>query len=91
MDATIVQYLGFFVAVLILIWAAIEIGRRYSRRGKINKQAPHTWVKLDTTRARPIEEEPPEATNEDEDDPSEQSIHTRAQQNGHHLESKKPW
>jgi hypothetical protein len=85
-----VQYLGFLVAVLILIWAAIEIGRRYYRREKIHNRAPNTWAKLDTTRARALEEEAPEAINEDEEDASEQSLHTRAQQNGHHLESKKP-
>jgi hypothetical protein len=108
MDPVVVQYLGFVVAALILIWAVIEMGRRYSRRKKAGAEALTTWVPLDTARFTDMEELLPgegsntagkkpshsspedERSNEDQDDTPEQNPHTRARQNGHYSESKKP-
>lgn len=56
MDPVVVQYLGFVVAALILIWAVIEMSRRYSRQKKAGSEALTTWVPLDTTRFIDTEE-----------------------------------
>src|SRR5579863_6660066 len=98
MNATLAGYVGFVVAALILIWAVFEISRRFTRRKKIDAKALDIWVKLDSTRPDNSEAEPPPAfdINEDDDDDHDQddipdsNLHTRAQQNGHYSESKKP-
>jgi hypothetical protein len=95
MNPTLAGYLGFVVAALILIWAVIEMGRRLTRRKRIDAQTLGTWVKLDSTRNVASEELPPAENDEDDDDGDrddipERSLHTRAQQNGHYSESKKP-
>jgi hypothetical protein len=95
MNPTLAGYLGFVVAALILIWAVIEIGRRLTRRTKIDVQTPGTWVKLDSARNNASEELPPPENDEDDDagdrdDIPERSLQARAQQNGHYSESKKP-
>lgn len=98
MNPTLVGYLGFVVAVLILIWAVIEINQRLTRRKKIDARDlsnQGNWVKLDSTRINAEEEllasEVGENDNDgDQDDPPEHNQHTRAQQNGHYSESKKP-
>jgi len=90
MDPTVVQYIGFGVAILILIWAAVEMSRRYSRRKKVGMEALDVWVKMESARAVPPEEPPPDPETDDREETSEENIHTRAQQNGHYSESKKP-
>jgi hypothetical protein len=88
MSVEIITYFGFIVAACILIWAVYELARRYDRK-RFNTKNVNTWVELDTTSLRDIEE--PLAVNEDEDEEehSEQSLHSRAKQNGHYSESKK--
>lgn len=98
MNPTLLGYLGFVVAALILIWAVLEISRRITRHKKIDTQIPNSWVALDSTRITATEEIHPSDTVEyidegDADDQPEESLHnmhTRAQQNGHYSESKKP-
>jgi hypothetical protein len=94
MNPTVVSYLGFVVAALILIWAVLELSRRLTRRKKTDVQTLGTWVKLDSTRNAAAEELPPAENDEDEDgdrdDVPDRSLHTRSQQNGHYSESKKP-
>jgi hypothetical protein len=87
MDPTLVEYIGFVVATLILGWAVVELSRRYFRQRKADLEPPNTWVKLDSTLTDDIEELLP-VEDSDEEVP-EPDIHTRAQQNGHHSESKK--
>jgi hypothetical protein len=90
MDPRLVEYIGFVVAALILGWAAVELKRRYSRQKKANLEPLGTWVKLDSTLTDDIEE--PllvEDSDEEKEEVLEPDIHTRAQQNGHHSESKK--
>ncbi len=91
MDPRLVQYIGFVVAALILGWAVVELNKRYFRQRKVDYLDPlSTWVRLDSTHADNAEESPlGEGTNEDQEETPEQSLHTRAQQNGHHSESKK--
>ena len=94
MNPTLAGYLGFVVAALILIWAVIEISRRFTRHKKIDAQTLGTWVKLDSTHNTTSEELPPATNDEEEDsdgdDVPDRSLHTRSQQNGHYSESKKP-
>jgi len=92
MDPTIVQYLGFIVAALILIWAMVELGRWRYRRKKLGTRALTNWTKLDSTRPEALLEESlllPDADDEDQEEKPEHDIHTRAQQNGHYSQSKK--
>ncbi len=90
MDPTLVEYIGFVVAALILGWAVVELNRRYFRQRKVDLEPLNTWVKLDSTHEDDAEEPLlDEETDEDQEEISEQGIHTRAQQNGHHSESKK--
>ena len=90
MDPTVVQYIGFGVVILILIWATVEMSRRHSRRKKVGMEALDVWVKMDSSRTVSTEEPPPDTDTEEREEPSEENIHTRAQQNGHYSESKKP-
>lgn len=95
MNPTVAGYLGFVVAALIIIWAVFEIGRRYTRRKNIDAQTLSSWVKLDSTHTNVSEELHPiddDDTSDDggQEDIPESNLHTRAQQNGHYSESKKP-
>ena len=90
MDPTLVEYIGFVVAALILGWAVVELNRRYFRQRKADLEPPNTWVKLDSTLTDDLEELlPVEDSDEEKEEVLEPDIHTRAQQNGHHSESKK--
>ena len=90
MDPTVVQYIGFGVVILILIWATVEMSRRRSRIKKIETKSLGHWVRMDSSRVAPTEEQPSDADINEREESSEENIHTRAQQNGHYSESKKP-
>ncbi len=89
MDSSTVQYAGFIVAALILIWGVIEINRRFLRRRKMDPRSLKTWVHLDATQSDAPEEGQPAAIEEDTTDSSEHDMQTRARQNGHYSESKR--
>lgn len=93
MDLTVLRYIVFIVAVIILIWAAFELRSRQVRRKKLKDEAPGAWVKLDFTNAHLEEEGPLSLPKEEKDKPGKQTdesdIHTLAQQNGHYIPSKK--
>jgi hypothetical protein len=82
MSPTVITYLGFFVATLIILWAGVEIGRRFYKRKKIDALVMHTWLPLQATSNAETEDGEP-------DNISQTDLHTRAQQNGHYSESKK--
>ena len=91
---TIWTYLGFVVALLILIWAILEMRSRLTRtRGKNTKvETIKSWIRLDSTAKDALQEEPllpAEEDNEEQEEKSDQDLHTRAQQNGHYSESQK--
>ena len=88
MDSSIVQLAGFIVAALILIWAVIEINRRYFSRRKMDARSLNTWTPLDASQPDAPEETPP-ASDNDTTDSSAQAMQTRARQNGHYSESKR--
>jgi hypothetical protein len=90
MYPTLIEYLGFVVAALILGWAIIEISRRYFRQRSVDSKPLNTWVKLDSTIEGVIEKSlPDEESDEEEESVSEANIQIRAQHNGYHSESKK--
>lgn len=93
MDITVLRYIVFIVAALILIWAAFEVRSRLVRRRKQDVRALNTWVKLDSrTVAQNIEESRPLPIeeNDEQEEPGDQvDVHSRAQQNGHYTPSKK--
>jgi hypothetical protein len=90
MDPTLVEYIGFVVAALILGWAVVELNRRYFRQRKAGLEPPNTWVKLDSTLTDDSEELLlVEDSGEEKEEVPEPDIQTLAQQNGHHSESKK--
>ena len=94
MDLTVVQYAGFVVTALILIWAVIEINKRLYRRDKSQTEAPNHWAELDTKRLGAREEPPLQSSHahvDEEEAERAEELHTRAKQNGHHqVESQKP-
>ncbi len=75
MNPTVITYLGFFVAALIIVWALIELSRRFYKRKKLDARVITTWVPLTT-----------EAESDERDDDISPP---RSQQNGHYSESKK--
>ena len=90
MNPTLIEYLGFVVAALILGWAMIEIYRRYFRQRRVDSKPLNTWVKLDSTLDDDIEKTlPDEERDEEEESVPEANIQIRAQHNGYHSESKK--
>jgi hypothetical protein len=90
MDPTVVQYIGFGVVILILIWATVEMSRRYSRHRKMSINPLDAWVRMDSPHVTPTEEPLPATDTGEQEETPEENIHTRAQQNGHYSESKKP-
>ena len=90
MYPTLIEYLGFVVAALILGWAVIELNRRHFRQRRVDSKSLNTWVKLDSTLEDDIESSlPDEESDEEEESVQEANIQIRAQHNGYHSESKK--
>lgn len=94
MDSTIITYFAFFIAVAIIIWATLEFRSRLSRMRDREEQRRDTWIRLDPKKTPPLTDEPlipAEVEQEDQaDEQSDQSLHTRARQNGHHTGTKYP-
>jgi hypothetical protein len=89
MNDLTLKYLAFVVAASILIWGVLELNRRLYRRDKIDPDPPTAWIKLDAANQDVVEEVSPEEENDDQEEPPASDIRIRAQQNGHHSESKK--
>ena len=97
MGPSIVQYIGFTVLVIIMSGVAMALNRRIEKRrmaaGQESRDAG--WVKLDVHKdsaVEPLLSPEPESEPDDEraDENDDQNLHTRAKQNGHYTESKKP-
>ncbi|MEO7020003.1 MAG: hypothetical protein ABI234_07635 [Ktedonobacteraceae bacterium] len=92
MDSTFVEYLVFFVAVLIVMWAALALNKYISRHNPPDKQSFDNWVELDIKHPEPREDlthKQRGAEDEDEDE-NAAKLYTRASQNGHHAKSQSP-
>lgn len=85
MSSTLVTYIGFVVAVLILLWGFGLVARRYFvRKRKVTSNPPiDTWIPLE-----PETKESTEADEVHEDEGSSIDSHIKAQQNGHYSQSK---
>ena len=89
MSPTLVTYIGFVVAALILIWGFVVVGRRYFvRKRKADPGLMDAWVPLKATTIETSEEAFSDSDDDDQDESSRVNHHTRAQQNGHYSESK---
>lgn len=95
MDPMVWTYIGFVVAALIIIWAALEFRSRLTRFNNMEDKKRNIWIKLDPTHPGARQEEPiplPSLT-EDAGEQEENPLHDmqlRAKQNGHHTGSKYP-
>ena len=84
MNPTLAMFLGLVVAVLIILWAVIELMQRYIRQKKANTQARNAWVLLKpTTKIVDVVPDDEESESTTDDD-----VHKRAKQNGHYSQSK---
>jgi hypothetical protein len=95
MDPMIWTYIGFVVAVLIIIWAALEFRSRLTRFNNMEDHKRNVWIKLDPSHSSARQEEPLPLplTPEDDAGQEENPLHDmqlRAKQNGHHTGSKYP-
>jgi hypothetical protein len=96
MDPMVWTYIGFVVAALILIWAALEFRSRLTRFHNIEDKRRNIWIKLDPTQPGVRHDEPLPLPSMPEDDAAEQEenplhdMQLRAKQNGHHTGSKYP-
>ncbi len=84
---TLIEYIGFVIAALIIIWGVIELSKRMYGKTHFDIRSPHTWDRFHSVRPGATEELLPDA---DDEEDSEPDLHTRAKQNGHYSESKKP-
>ena len=93
MDPTVLRYIVFIVAALILIWAVFEMRTRLIRRKKLDGTSLHRWEKLDSTiPTHGIEEGTMPLIGEEnkqEEQVEEADVHARAQQNGHFIPTQK--
>jgi hypothetical protein len=87
MDFVVAQYIGFVVALLVVIWGITELGRRRTHWARRNGKTLNTWVTLDSRRADTMDEVSAEEDSEEQEEKA--ALHQRAQQNGHYSESKK--
>ncbi len=83
MNPTLTTYIGFVVAVLIILWAIIELTRRYSRQRRPTMQERDVWltVKPTTSEKRSQQENVAE-------DIINAELQKRSRQNGHSSPSK---
>ena len=89
MSPTLVTYLGFVVAVFILVWGVLELGQRWYGRRRMHHQVMNTWIPLNPAAMdRNAAEDSLSGADGDEETP-QRDIDSRAQQNGHYSESKK--
>jgi len=87
MDPTVVQYIVFILAALVLIWAVVLLNRRLLRHDRPDARSFKAWVEFDTKRPEAREEPAPVVDDSEEE---EAELHMRARQNGYHAESQKP-
>ena len=94
MDLTVIRYVVIVVALLILIWAVVEMMRRFPRKSKqARARELGSWVEFDITASKKaLHDEPLTAADEASnalDAQASQDMQQRAQHNGHYSGSKK--
>lgn len=99
MTPVVVTYIGFVVAILILLWGMLIVGKRYfvrgrgasskhgkrylARRGAANGRNMNAWVPLKTTATESPEDSLTDLDEDDQDEDSRADLSARARQNGH--------
>ena len=89
MSPTFVAYIGFVIAVVILVWGVLELSQRWDGRRRMRHQAMNTWVPLKPSAVDGGATEDPISDADSDEETAQRDIHSRAQQNGHYSESKK--
>ena len=90
MTPVVVTYIGFVVAILILLWGLFVVGKRYFvRRRDGSSKDMNAWVPLKTTATESPEDSFTDLDEDDQDEGSRADLPTRARQNGHYSGSKK--
>lgn len=93
MYPSIGQIIGFLALVIIMSAIAIMLNKRIEKRRMAEQQARNrAWVTLDVQRdaASELPPEPETGPGEQADEDDDGEMQTRARQNGHYSESKKP-
>ena len=88
MSPMVATYIGFVVAILILLWGVFIISRRYLWRGKTRAETMDAWIPLKADDVSTPGGPSPDGRGHN-DETFNIDLHTRAQQNGHYSESKK--
>lgn len=90
MTPVAVTYIGFVVAILILLWGLFVVGKRYFvRRRDVSRKNIDAWVPLKTTATESPEDSFTDLDDDDQDEGSRADLPARARQNGHYSGSKK--
>jgi len=79
------MFLGFVVAILIILWAVVVLVQRYVRHKKADTQARNVWVMLKPTPTKSIDDV---SHDEESESAIDADLHKRAKQNGHYSQSK---
>lgn len=87
MDPTVVQYILFILAALVLIWAVTLLNRRLARHDRPAASSLNTWAEFDAKRPETREASAP-MFEEEEEEVAERRA--RARQNGYHAENQTP-
>ncbi len=91
MNPTLITYIGFGVAVLIILWAVIELTRRYTRQRNVTIKVRDTWVTVKPTTTHVTGETSVERDDASKEDIIDAELHRRSTQNGHYSPTpKKP-
>ncbi|GAC1421915.1 MAG: hypothetical protein NVSMB54_00280 [Ktedonobacteraceae bacterium] len=85
MNPTLVTILGLLVAVLIILWAVVELTQRYTRHKKADSQARNAWVMVKPTTIKIVDDVSHDEVSERTTD---SDLHKRAKQNGHYSHCK---
>lgn len=88
MNPILVTYIGFVVAALIIMWAVIELTRRYTRQRKVTTQVRDTWLTVKPMTPRVTTENPTIHEEDEAEDIINAELQKRSKQNGHHSPSK---
>ncbi|MGH2510061.1 MAG: hypothetical protein ACRDHZ_22000 [Ktedonobacteraceae bacterium] len=90
MDPMLIEYLVFFAAVFIIIWAALAFNKRLYRHNAADQQPFKNWVELDTKHPGAREELEQKPSVDEDENEDRAKLYIRAHQNGHHVESQQP-
>ncbi len=86
MNETVLGYIGFVVAALILAWAALVVGKRIGSYRRTPMEMSDRWIRMDPTQLSALEDIP---SSEELEEELQENPDARAQQNGHYSNKSK--